>query len=203
MPEPVVSIVPGSGSMWQWQGVQGYLLPADARTLYRMAFELPEGGKIVEVGSFMGLSACCMIEGLKDAGNRKATVYCVDTWLGSVEHHRLALVGKGHMLGVFKDNLERLDYIDQACVVKYGSPEAANIFMDGSVDLIFIDGAHDYESVRTDIEAWWPKCRGRFTGHDCAEGPNNGVERAVREFAARVDKRVRIHRETHGLWELY
>ncbi len=49
-------------------------------------------------------------------------------------------------------------------------------------DFVYIDAAHDYESVRTDLDTWWPlvKVGGVFTGHDF-DIPS--VSRAVIEFA--------------------
>lgn len=40
---------------------------------------------IVEVGSWMGQSACTMAAALKEL-NLDAAVICIDTWLGSKEH---------------------------------------------------------------------------------------------------------------------
>jgi hypothetical protein len=39
---------------------------------------------------------------------------------------------------------------------------------DGSLSFCFIDAAHDYESVKRDLEAWGPKVRadGILAGHD-------------------------------------
>jgi cephalosporin hydroxylase len=46
-------------------------------------------------------------------------------------------------------------------------------------DWVFLDGAHDYESIRADIEAWSPLCT-ILGGHDfCAGWP--GVMQAVTE----------------------
>lgn len=49
-----------------------------------------------------------------------------------------------------------------------------------SIDLVFIDALHDYESVKQDIGLWWPHVRvgGMLAGHDFNhKWP--GVERAV------------------------
>lgn len=48
------------------------------------------------------------------------------------------------------------------------SLEAADLVDDESAGLIFIDAAHDYESVLEDIAAWRPKVRpgGILAGHD-------------------------------------
>ena len=56
----------------------------------------------------------------------------------------------------------------RASIVQLPSVEAAKQFGDGSLDLVFIDGAHDYKNVKADIDAWHRKVRigGYFCGHD-------------------------------------
>lgn len=51
------------------------------------------------------------------------------------------------------------------------------------VDFIYIDAAHDYESVTNDLEAWWPLVSeiGVLAGHDYDES-HPEVVRAVDEF---------------------
>ncbi len=48
------------------------------------------------------------------------------------------------------------------------SVEAASLFTPASLDFVYLDGDHSYESVKADIAAWWPKVRlgGYFGGHD-------------------------------------
>lgn len=51
------------------------------------------------------------------------------------------------------------------------SIEAADTFKDESLDWVYIDARHDYNSVLEDMNAWWPKLKqgGMFSGHDyCA-----------------------------------
>jgi hypothetical protein len=68
-------------------------------------------------------------------------------------------------------------------IIKEFSVEAARTIEDESLDFVFIDANHTYDSVREDIEAWYPKVRkdGLFCGHDYRSFP--GVTQAVEEFA--------------------
>jgi predicted O-methyltransferase YrrM len=61
------------------------------------------------------------------------------------------------------------------------SVEASKTVADGSVDCLFIDAAHDYESVKKDITAWLPKVKkgGILAGHDWSW---HGVRTAVQEL---------------------
>ena len=52
------------------------------------------------------------------------------------------------------------------------------------LDFVYIDGAHDYESVREDIRTIWPKMKqGAIVGGHDFRAHDPGVIRAVSEFA--------------------
>jgi len=67
------------------------------------------------------------------------------------------------------------------------SAEAAKDFEDGSVDMVFIDGAHEYESISQDIALWAPKARRIVAGHDREYG---SVRRAYQEHFKREPDQV-------------
>jgi predicted O-methyltransferase YrrM len=69
------------------------------------------------------------------------------------------------------------------------SLEAAAQFEDNSIDFVFIDAAHEYEFVKEDIAAWYPKVKpgGLFAGHDYNW---TGVHKAVSEFSQQYNKFV-------------
>jgi predicted O-methyltransferase YrrM len=52
--------------------------------------------------------------------------------------------------------------------IKSYSWEASKNFEDNSVDFVFIDADHEYESVVKDIDSWLPKVKkgGIISGHD-------------------------------------
>ena len=70
------------------------------------------------------------------------------------------------------------------------SAEAAAGTSPGSLDFAYVDAAHDFDSVRADLEAWYPSLRpgGLLCGHDYFDGERlgspYGVASAVREFCA-------------------
>jgi hypothetical protein len=70
------------------------------------------------------------------------------------------------------------------------SVEAAAQIPPASLDFAYLDGRHDYESVKEDLEAWYDKVRpgGILAGHDYLDGvlPEGvfGVKSAVDEFFA-------------------
>lgn len=71
---------------------------------------------------------------------------------------------------------------------------------------VYIDAAHDYESVAADIAAWWPRVLdgGILAGHDY-DATHPGVVQAVDEFAAREGAVVRVtsDRNVPASWYAY
>jgi hypothetical protein len=120
----------------------------------------------------------------------------VDSWLAEPGHaERQAEVDRR-----FADATERLGaFGERSEIWRRDSVEAAEKVEARSLDFVYIDAAHDYESVRRDIEAWAGRVRpgGILSGHDYWDGPHPydgaiyGVRRAVNEFCAQRGLRVR------------
>lgn len=77
-------------------------------------------------------------------------------------------------------------------VLQLESAKAAGRVPDNSLDLVNIDGCHEYDWVKQDIELWLPKVRpgGLVSGHDYNPDPNRrrfrGVRQSVDEYVART-----------------
>jgi predicted O-methyltransferase YrrM len=69
---------------------------------------------------------------------------------------------------------------DRCSMRRQTSAQAASDLNDIVADVVFIDAAHDYDSVMADISLWWPKVRdgGFICGHDF-QHTFPGVMRAV------------------------
>jgi predicted O-methyltransferase YrrM len=66
-------------------------------------------------------------------------------------------------------------------VIKGKSADVSKQFADASLEFVFIDASHDYESVKEDIEAWLPKVKvGGIVGGDDYQW--EGVNKAVQEL---------------------
>ena len=54
--------------------------------------------------------------------------------------------------------------------------------IEGCIELIFIDGSHEYEDVKADFEAWWPRLspEGIMALHDTISKP--GVSKLIEEI---------------------
>ena len=64
------------------------------------------------------------------------------------------------------------------------SLEAARRIEDASLDFVYIDAQHDYDSVRQDLEAWYEKVHpgGILAGHDYFDRAGKRVKSAVDDF---------------------
>lgn len=151
--------------------------PKQAVRLAEFAKTLPRNSRMVEVGSYTGESAVVFAKYVN-------SLTCVDPWDGLEE--------------IYKRFLARTGGLANIAHVRAFSVEAADRFEDGSLDVVYIDGAHDYDNVKADILAWRPKLRrgGVLAGHDY--GPHApGVVDAVDEL---IGKPSKVYGET--TWRL-
>lgn len=72
------------------------------------------------------------------------------------------------------------DYEGRAFFHRHFTTYAHKFFNDNELDFIFVDAGHEYEDVKADIQAWYPKIKkgGYMIGHDINQAQ---VRRAVRE----------------------
>jgi predicted O-methyltransferase YrrM len=166
--------------------IEGWMEVSDLEWLARHA---SHAKLICEVGCWHGRSTICL------ADNTEGTVFAVDTWGGSSEHHgTMPLLDPvaytqfcDRVFLAFCTNLK--SYIDRRKVIPVHIPsvEAARIFSRmksighfPGFDMIFIDAAHEYENIKADIEAWTPLVApgGLLCGHDAGHPP---VAQAVEE----------------------
>ena len=162
-----------------------------------MLFSLLKPRRYVELGVHNGMSfysAC----GFSNSLGLGTECVAIDSWEGDPH-------AGFHDQTVFENFKVVLKerYPDQIFIKSYFD-EAGNLFENGSIDLIHIDGFHSYEAVRHDFETWLDKLssRGVMIFHD-----TNVHERAfgVWRFWDEVSKKY-PHIELyhgHGLGILY
>ncbi|MHC4663868.1 MAG: class I SAM-dependent methyltransferase [Planctomycetota bacterium] len=165
---------------------------------YRSLVRNIQGGRIVEVGSWKGLSASFIG---RTANANNTVLHCVDWWEGSPEwKDREKIIAEKDIESTFRNNMA--DREINVEVVKEKSPDAAKRFDDESLDLVFIDASHEYDNVRADLKAWFRKLKpgAILSGHNYEER-HDGVIRAVGSFADRHG--LNIGRGTGSIWHTY
>lgn len=135
----------------------------------------------VEVGCWKGMSAAYMAVEIINSG-KNIKFDCVDTWRGGIEHQNFAEVVNDTLYDEFINNMKPVEGYYTA--IRMPSVEAAATYPDNSLDMVFLDAGHDYESVKADILAWMPKVRpgGIMGGHDYNPNDRGGVYDAVAEL---------------------
>jgi len=101
-------------------------------------------------------------------------------------------------LSICKDKMVKFN--DKVKFIIKKSSEAVNDVPD-NLDFVYIDGNHDYEFVKRDIEFYYPKVRsgGVLGGHDFLVTDNfKGVVNAVIEFV--VEERLKLFAEKNDWW---
>lgn len=158
--------------------VEGWLFDGEARLLFELARTANPNGVIVEIGSWKGKSTICMAKGA-GAGS-KCQIVAIDPHIGSEEHQ--SETQRVWTFQQFQANIEKAGVTGQITPLVKFSTDAAKDFSQ-PVSLLFIDGAHDYDSVKADFEAWYPKVisGGVIAFHDTTgwEGPRRFVRTAL------------------------
>ena len=133
----------------------------------------------VEVGVWKGMSACYMAVEIINSG-KNIKFDCVDTWEYVDTSNEISINQFNNLFEIFKSNIEPVK--KNINIVKSLSWDGAKNYEDSSLDFVFIDAGHDYESVTKDLHAWYPKIKngGIIAGHDYHY--NVGVFPAVNDF---------------------
>lgn len=148
---------------------------------------------MVEIGVYRS-SFCKQI--LKTVGDRLDCYWLVDPW--DIDH---CTDGSGSS---FTQDQWENEYInacrlmfDYGCVkvLRMTSVKAASLFAFQSVDLVYIDGSHEYLDLTVDIGKWMPKIKsgGVISGHDYSHGWPN-VVMAVDDYFGKG--KIQLHRGT-------
>ena len=122
---------------------------------------------IVEIGSWKGKSTICL--GLGSRAGVSVPIYAVDPHAD-------------YRFGDFKTNIERAGIADLVRPIASLSQPAADDF-DEPIELLFVDGSHEYDLVLEDFEKWVPKVveSGWVAFHDTTwtAGPRKVVGEAI------------------------
>ena len=146
--------------------VEGWMSPDQARTLYDAARACRPGDQIVEIGSFRGRSTIV----LASAAPPGVDIVAIDPHAGNDRGPQeidgfVAEAATDHE--VFLANLDRAGVRHRVRHVRAMSDDAHEA-VNGTIALLYIDGAHRYGPARTDIHEWGARVRadGTLLIHD-------------------------------------
>lgn len=167
---------------------------------------------VIEVGSWLGYSSIQIAKCLKSLNKKNSGLICVDTWLGSREfwttkddaggwwnvytninyknyknlHYKSLSLKNGYpnLYYDFLSNIVLSELSDVVVPFPQTSCIAARWFKSHNIlaDVVYIDGSHDYDDVKLDVELYWNiiSSKGIIFGDDY-NIPD--VKRAVDEFS--------------------
>ncbi len=137
--------------------VEGWMTPGQARRLWTCARVVPAGGQIVEIGSFRGRSMIV----LASAAEPGVDVVAIDPHAGNDRGPQEFEGFEDHAAldhDVFNANLAAAGVAGRVRHVRKFSGEAL-ADVPGSIDLLYIDGAHRFGPALDDIRRWSAKVR--------------------------------------------
>lgn len=158
--------------------VPGWLTNEEGEALYELARGCTGSGVIVEIGSWKGKSTICL--GLGSRAGNGVRIFAIDPHAD-------------YRFGDFKTNVDRAGITDLVTPIASLSQPAADSF-DEPIELLFVDGSHEYDLVLEDFEKWVPKVvdGGWVAFHDTTwtAGPRKVVGQAI--YRGRAFKDVRF-----------
>ena len=164
----------------------GFFYKGDIEWYRKKASEI-KNGLIVEVGTFQGASLFTITDICKK---------------NSTKIHSIDKIPKAVVNDIIKD----LECEETVILIQGLSVEMAKNYDDNSIDMVFIDADHSYESVKADLHAWYPKVKkgGIFSGHDYSEYMHKGLVIAVDEFCTDhgLDLKIPNHKNYFCCWEV-
>lgn len=139
---------------------------------------------VCEIGSFAGVSSELFSLYCKE-------IHCVDSWEKFDEIWWMTdYIEQAEKL--FDNVMNRSSNIRK---IKKTSEEASKDYPDEYFDLVYIDGAHDYDNVKKDILNWLPKVKenGVISGHDYYAFQSNtdtDVKKILDELFKGIDVKI-------------
>ncbi len=156
--------------------INTYTTPSELRALYRLGAACPSSAKALEIGSYLGASTCYLALGLATIGGH---LYCVDTWQNETMPE-----GERDTFAEFCQNIRAVR--PQITAVRKRSSDLQPEDLSAPLHLVFIDGDHAYDSVKTDFNQVYPlldrECV--LALHDSTLPSYPGVSRLMGELLA-------------------
>lgn len=131
---------------------------------------------VIEIGSYRG-------ENTLHFAKNAAEIYCVDPWQDYQDDEKK-----------YDDMIEaeahfdvQVSSVNNVHKFRTKSESASKVITNRIAELVYIDSKTTYESMKKDIELWWPKVKfgGALTGSNYIL---SGVKKAVDEIFGKADR---------------
>lgn len=154
--------------------IHTHMTAKELDVLYRLALDVQPGGRVLEVGSYLGASSCHLAAALS---RHDGHLYCVDTW------------GNETMPDGVRDTFEEFrrntaGVAASITMIRKRSHDLVAGDVQLPLDLIFIDADHSYRAVKRDVAivSGWLRDGGVMAFHDATFF--EGVSRVIGETLA-------------------
>lgn len=178
----------------QYTTIDGWLNASEAIELFKLANSLlnHKNLTICEIGCWQGKSSYVLAKAIESKPD--ASLYCIDpfNYTGDLASESIYLKVKSTMeislLDRFTENMNRLGVMKKIKIIQGYSSDVINIFTE-KIDLLFIDGNHDYDSVLRDYQQWSPlvKVGGYIAFHDVGAVHTKGPKQVVEKYVVKND----------------
>jgi predicted O-methyltransferase YrrM len=166
--------------------IKGFLDPEEGRGLYEIALEASRRGPCLEIGSYCGKSAVYLGSACRENG---AVLFSIDHHRGSEEQQPgeeyfdpalfdFKMFYHGHLSPVPLRTLA-LAGLEETVVPLVSRSDVVARSWATPLSLVFIDGGHAFETVRTDYDCWAGHILpgGYLLIHDIFENPGRAARR--------------------------
>ncbi len=192
-----------------WEAIHGWCDDCNDALFCWLVDRIPDGGKYVEVGCWLGRGTACFGARMREA-EKDIQLNVVDTFNGSQHEpclsvqaqvisdlrQRAPITEDGNFREVFAENMRGT--MTPAVVHEGTSAEMAKHFDDNSLDAVYIDAGHTFEEVQADIVTWLAKVKpgGVLCGDDYGidfKGVTEAVNQTFEKEKVRQQGRVWIY----------
>lgn len=155
--------------------IPGLVAKHELEILEDLAKTVPANGVIVEIGSYLGLSASAWADG----ADPSVTIYCIDYF---------------YEFDKFKENVKQYDNI---IPIRGQSPNAIK-YPGDPIDIFFLDAAHENPTDLMNIEYFLPliKPGGLFIGHDYMDARYPDVIKNIKLLEEKLNQSVHHYPRT-------
>ena len=168
--------------------IDGWLLLVEAIELFSLASHLASPKPIIcEIGTWKGKSAYVFATAFL---KKEGLLYCIDPFNGdgdipSRKSYKEAIQKlDGSLRELFEMTMKKYHLLNKIRLLPMRSKDARPLFPQKRIDILFIDGNHEYESVKMDYDLWSPliPSDGKIVLHDVGASHVDGPRRIMEKY---------------------